>query len=288
MVKFKLIDLKQGTPEWHEFRKDKIGASDAAAIMGLSPFETPLQCWERITFDKKKPKTVAMERGSNLEAKARKWVNTKLKVNFQPAVIQSIEYPERIASLDGFEEVNGVIFLLEIKCPGQQDHQDAVNGRVPPHYVPQLQHIMDVAGVDEMLYCSFDGEEGRVVLCYKDEDFCRKLFCEEMAFIARLNDFKPPEPIDRDWVEINDLEAQGKAHRYQEISSLIEELEIERDGLRKGFIKSVQHPRSKVGSLKIQKVVRKGTVDYDKIEVLRDLDLEPYRKAPIETWRITF
>ena len=38
---------KQNTPEWLEFRKNKIGASDIPIIMGLSPYSTPLQLWKR-------------------------------------------------------------------------------------------------------------------------------------------------------------------------------------------------------------------------------------------------
>ena len=38
------IDLVQGSLEWREFRKRKIGASDAPSVMGVG-FLTPLQLW---------------------------------------------------------------------------------------------------------------------------------------------------------------------------------------------------------------------------------------------------
>lgn len=40
------IKLNHGSPEWLEFRKTGIGGSDAAAILGLSPFKTNIQVWE--------------------------------------------------------------------------------------------------------------------------------------------------------------------------------------------------------------------------------------------------
>jgi len=40
------IKLKHNSPEWLEFRKMGIGGSDAAAILGLSPFKTNVQVWE--------------------------------------------------------------------------------------------------------------------------------------------------------------------------------------------------------------------------------------------------
>lgn len=34
-----------GTPEWHEQRRHKLGTSEVAAILGLSPFASPKQIW---------------------------------------------------------------------------------------------------------------------------------------------------------------------------------------------------------------------------------------------------
>lgn len=40
------IKLEHNSPEWLEFRKTGIGGSDAAAILGLSPFKTNVEVWE--------------------------------------------------------------------------------------------------------------------------------------------------------------------------------------------------------------------------------------------------
>ena len=40
------IKLKHNSPEWLEVRKTGIGGSDAAAILGLSPFKTNVEVWE--------------------------------------------------------------------------------------------------------------------------------------------------------------------------------------------------------------------------------------------------
>ena len=290
-MKFKIVEGPegiQGSPEWLNFRKGKIGASDAATIMGISPWETPLQLWERMTFDKEKTKTTAMKRGTDLEAKAKDWVNEKLKVNFQPAVIQSLENPERIASLDGFEIKGSMPFLLEIKVPGMKSHLEAINGVIPDHYYPQLQHQMDVAGVDEMLYCSFDGEKGIIIICYRDAKYCEELFSREMLFMKHLNDFRPPEPVDRDWIEIDDSEATSEVVRYRELSLIIDELEEEMKNIKASLIAKLDHSRCKIGPAKIQKIMRKGAIEYDRIEELKRVNLEFYRKPPIETWKISF
>ena len=40
------IRLKHGSPEWIAFRRTGIGGSDAAAILGLSPFKSNIEVWE--------------------------------------------------------------------------------------------------------------------------------------------------------------------------------------------------------------------------------------------------
>ncbi len=43
------IKIKHGSPAWLEFRKQGIGGSDAAAILGLNPYKTNVQVWEEKT-----------------------------------------------------------------------------------------------------------------------------------------------------------------------------------------------------------------------------------------------
>src|ERR1044071_4059462 len=116
-MKFKIIPLQQQAPEWKAFRKGKIGSSDASAIMGQSPFETPFECWERHIFHLEKETTPVMKRGTELEPVARQWVNDSLYTHYEPAVIQNREFPDLIASLDGYYYLDGKHYLLEIKCP---------------------------------------------------------------------------------------------------------------------------------------------------------------------------
>lgn len=40
------IKLKHNSPEWLAFRRKGIGASDAAAVLGLSKWTTNVELWE--------------------------------------------------------------------------------------------------------------------------------------------------------------------------------------------------------------------------------------------------
>lgn len=41
-----LVQIEHNTPEWLAFRQTGIGASDAASVLGLSPFKTNVELWE--------------------------------------------------------------------------------------------------------------------------------------------------------------------------------------------------------------------------------------------------
>lgn len=54
--------------EWLEYRKDGIGSSEVATILGLNPWETPYQLWRRKKgLDAPRDETFAMKAGHYLE-----------------------------------------------------------------------------------------------------------------------------------------------------------------------------------------------------------------------------
>ena len=68
-----MIALEQNTEEGFEFRKTKIGSSDAPIIMGESPWKTPQQLWEeKMGLKESSYENAAIQRGKQLEAQARK------------------------------------------------------------------------------------------------------------------------------------------------------------------------------------------------------------------------
>lgn len=287
-MKFKFVNLEQQSLEWKAFRRYKIGSSDAAVIMNESPWETPLQLWERHIFKTEKESSPAMKRGTELEPKARQWVNELLRSYYVPAVIQSIEHPDLIASLDGYYSHEGKHFLLEIKCPNQKDHQEALAKKVPAHYWPQLQHQMMIADVDSMLYASYDGNDGIAFPVSRDYAYCEKLLSSEKAFLACLTNFEPPAYVERDWVDIIDSRAMQMAVRLMDLDNEIKALNSEKIALQAELQSSLSHPRCKIGAVKMQKVTRIGAIDYDKIEILKTIDLEQYRKPMISYWRFSY
>lgn len=55
-------------PAWHEARRTFLGASDAAAVLGISPWRTALDVWaEKLGYVEPKPATLATDLGQELE-----------------------------------------------------------------------------------------------------------------------------------------------------------------------------------------------------------------------------
>lgn len=277
-------EASQGSNAWLKFREGKVGASDAPSIIGINPWETKLECWERFVFGKKKKKTAAMQRGNDLESEARGIFCDLFSSQYLPIVVQSKEHPSLIASLDGW---NGTE-VLEIKCPNRETHLQAKRGVIPDYYQCQMQHQMMIMGCANAWYCSYDGEKVAIVPLARDEKFIKDLVSSEMAFIRSVIDLVPPEACDRDRVELVDSNAILMAERYKQLDRLIHELQTEQDLIRKDLIEEATHPRVSIGDLSLSKVVRAGAIDYASIPELKEVDLTKYRKKPVETWRITF
>ena len=94
--------LRQNTPEWHRWRRQGIGASDAPVIMGETPFKTPRTLWSiktgRATETAAGP---AARRGRELERFARRAYERQTGVQMEPLCLVHERLDWMRASLDG-------------------------------------------------------------------------------------------------------------------------------------------------------------------------------------------
>ena len=143
---YTVIQLQQGTVEWHEWRSNGIGASDAPAIMAENPWKNAsLLMSEKLGTAKKFAGNAATARGTALEPEARKRYELVRNVRVEPACLQSVRYEWQRASVDGLE-LNGSA-VVEIKCGESVYKKTAATRQVPFYYVGQLQHILAVTGL---------------------------------------------------------------------------------------------------------------------------------------------
>jgi putative phage-type endonuclease len=289
MLPYKLIPIEQGSAEWLAWRRGKITASMAATILGVSPWETPLQLYNKILSGEETPDNDAMAHGRNTEAEARGWLIDRLNVGYIPACMESTHYPWMAASLDGWNAYTDKP-IVEIKCPMKSYAVIQDMCEVPAHYYPQLQHQMAVSGAQQMYFLTYSkaDQEGVILTVKRDDLFIEKLIIAEEAFYRRVVAFDPPDPIDgRDLIEINDPEAKENVLHYTQLCEMIRDLEERKEDYRKKLIQRAEGKSIKVGDMKITKVIRKGNVDYSCIPELQGVTLDVYRKPNIVTWRFS-
>lgn len=291
----RIVNLQQNTPEWLEFRRNCIGASEAPTIMLESPWRTPRQLYRQKKEGTQIEKNARMQRGLDLEQEARELFEQQMQVMVFPTVVQHDDYPWMIASLDGLC-MDG-IFAVEIKCPGEEDHKIALQGEVPKKYYAQLQHQLAVTGLNVIYYFSYDGVKGVYNLVYRDEEYIAKLIEAEKEFYHCMQNNIEPEASERDHIDvIADLEQQDIIYSYILVSKELKELEQREKALKQtlcswgddGNIQFTDYDNKPL--VKLTRVSREGSIDI--AALCKDLGidiarLEQYRKPQIGYYKIT-
>jgi putative phage-type endonuclease len=183
-------DLVQGSPEWLEFRRLHLGASDAATIMGMNPWHTKLQLWQEKCLGWTKEVNNAMRRGTEMEEQARNAYILQTGRLVLPMVGTCEVHPFISASFDGVSA--DFKNIVEIKC-GKASHKLAQHGEIPRYYLAQCTQQMYVAGVNEMDYFSFDGNEGILIPVTLDYEFVENLIEKIKEFWNCVQTNTPPK-----------------------------------------------------------------------------------------------
>jgi putative phage-type endonuclease len=155
------IKKPQSRDEWLEIRKAGIGGSEVAAILGLSPWSSPVDVWlDKTGRSEPKPENDAMRWGNLLEgivAKEYAMQNNATVRNYGYMIFD--EETRQLANVDRLVSVDGSMpscrerirtrKLLEIKTAGFADWA----GVVPEYYQLQVQQYLALTGCDEADVC---------------------------------------------------------------------------------------------------------------------------------------
>lgn len=285
-MNYRIIDIEIGTPEWLAWRKSKLGASDASAILGDNPWKTPYQLYlEKNNEEDSGKDNPAMKRGRELEPTVRNAINEDLSASYSPICLESVKYPFLAATLDGWD-LTRKIPVLEIKCPSKQTHICAKEGDVPSHYFTQIQHQLLVSDQEIALYVSYN-EDFATVLVERDEDFIKCLVEKESKFYENLKNKKEPALTDRDYFVNEDEDAILLQQKYLRLKESLNVLEEETEEARRRLIEKANGKNMIIGNLRMTKTNRKGIVDYGKIEAIKGINLDIYRKPSSTVWTLT-
>lgn len=166
--------------EWLAWRRQGLGGSDAAAVLGISPFRTARDLYYDklgvVTADDQE-NWVALEMGNLLEPLVARIFEKKtgLKIYQRKCMFQHPEYPWMLADLDYLVELpDGSTAILEIKTTNYNAKDKWwYNGEeiVPIYYEAQGRHYMAVMGIDRVYFCCLYGNnEEEVIIRHIDRD----------------------------------------------------------------------------------------------------------------------
>lgn len=152
MLSAELVDLDPDTQrdEWLAWRRQGIGASDVAAILGISPWDSPWSIWaDRLGLLPPKDVTEEMEAGHWLERSVGPWFAHRTGLTIVGEQV-CCERPGSIARCsvdllvaDGSAN-QGADALTQIKTAGFGKKWSTI----PEHYQAQAQWEMYVTGID--------------------------------------------------------------------------------------------------------------------------------------------
>lgn len=199
LVKTQDLDRDQ----WLQVRKGGIGSSDAAAAVGLNPYQSQLELWMEKTGrapvappgDGGADDLSPMYWGSLLEpiVAAHYTRRTGHKVRRINAVLQHPEHPWMLANID--REVLGApdVQLLECKTAGIQGAWLWRDG-VPEYVQLQVQHQLAVTGKQAAdVAVLLGGQELQIFRVERDEELIAQLITLEREFWGYVErDQEPP------------------------------------------------------------------------------------------------
>jgi len=195
------VQLNQGSPEWHKFRSEKIGASMAPAILNLSPYQSAVDLWEEMVGLKQpKEATERMKRGLVLEDDARKYLFNETGLEMFPVVGVHDTISYMSASFDGMtlDRKNAA----EIKCNSKSIHEQVKKGFIPESHLIQMGHQMEVCSLNMIYYLSFDGVKGIIIKVQRSDRLISEILKKEEQFWYCLQSFIRPDVFISEYVAI--------------------------------------------------------------------------------------
>jgi putative phage-type endonuclease len=189
------MELFQGTDEWLKTRAKRLGGSEIASVLRISPYKTRLELWEEKTGRREQPNISHLphvKRGIDAEPIARGLLERKYRVKYTTPVLTDKEFPWMAASLDGICNEH----TLEIKTMGREKHLDVKDGIVPDYYACQVQWGLMISNKPFGIFASYRPEDGTLyeVDVHRDEVAIQEMRQKAIEFWDWVvNDRRPPD-----------------------------------------------------------------------------------------------
>lgn len=266
---------------WLEWRQEGLGASDAPVLLGISPYTTLYQLWEEKVFGKKETSNYAMERGKKIEPLALRFFREDQAIDLEEQVLAThSEHWWMRATLDGYNKENGIVVeaksCINLPEKPREDH------------IAQVQWQMEVMEVDFAYLVYHNEQDGIIFRLDKDNEMVALLIEKGKKFMEMVENLQEPPLSDRDYVNMEGVEEwKILAYRYGHLKQRMKELQEVETFLKTQFILHADGKRAQGYGVKLNHVTRKGSVDYNTIPAVAQMneeELNKYRKDPIQYW----
>ena len=184
--------------EWLRYRKQGIGGSDVASLIGISKWKSEIEIWLDKTnqLNEEQIENEAMQWGTIMEPVIR---NHFIEVTGKPvvevkAILQHPEYPFMLADVDGVTvDDEGNPAILEIKTASEFKRSEWDEG-VPTYYQTQVQHYLCVTGIQKAYVAVLiGGNSFRILEVEADAELQAMLIALEQNFWNKVQNMIRPD-----------------------------------------------------------------------------------------------
>lgn len=307
-----IIDLVQRSPEWQAWRAGGVTASEAAVILGRSPYQTPWRLWAEKTglcAPADLSDNPFVQRGLQYEDTARQGFETRHQTWLLPVCAESARHPELRCSFDGLTDSGEPV---ELKVPAvktwetlQREGEASLAFQL---YWIQVQFQLFIAEADRGWLVFDPVQTGRVALEFviaRDEAFiAQELVPACLAFAEAVRTRQEPTPDPARDTYVPDGEARGRwaqlAAEYQAaeqragaLDAALKEARSALNAAQEGLVALMgDYLLAEHAGLRLRRYQQRGSVDYNAAlaALLPDLDppcLEAYRRPGALRVRVT-
>jgi putative phage-type endonuclease len=279
----KILHLKQNSPEWEEYRRTRIGASDSPTVCGVNPYRTYYALWREKACNEKGASNAAMMDGHRLEPRARQLAEEHYGMEFKPLCVLHDKKDYIMASLDGYNADSHV--SLEIKVVGDRVFEQVEFSGASKAWIYQVNHQMECLGTSRAFIFVMNKHTEKFLAFQVDRNqaIIDEILRAAKEFQRRVDEFDEPAP---DYIDREDHTWKEAAEQFLMAKESLAEAEVWAETCRQAMIDLAGNVNCRGFGVSACKSARKGAVNYKKVPQLEGVDLNAYRSPIKEIWRV--
>lgn len=192
----KIIHLTQGTPEWHAHRATARNASEAAAMLGESPYMSRAELLKQkatgIIPEVTPAQQAIFDRGHAIEAACRPCAEKELEESLSACVATSDD-GYLSASFDGITFGEDVVWECKTLNNSLREAMKS-GGQLPLHYRAQLEQQLMVSGAPKAFFIAANDDLSEIESCWyeSDPELRARILAGWKQFDIDLANWQPP------------------------------------------------------------------------------------------------